>query len=80
MQLCGFSCTQRSLQKKGFYIRIVDILELLVFQTLIMQDHPLIGDLPEAFACFLEKILCHEKTRSRVWYRNLVRCQTIVQW
>ena len=44
------------------------------FQMLIGEDHLLIGDLPHAFACSLEEILCHEKT-SRVWCHDLVWCQ-----
>ena len=34
---------------------------LVVFQMLIGQDHLLIDDLPQAFVCTLEKILCHGK-------------------
>jgi len=58
---------------KDFYIRIVDTLELLIPQMLIGLDHPLISDLLKIFTCSLEKILYHEKVKSRVWCHDLVR-------
>jgi len=70
----------RILRNLIFYIQIVDTLELLIFQMLIGQDHPLIGDLPQAFACFLEEILCKKKEKSRVWCHNLVQSQSIMYW
>jgi len=42
---------------------------------LIGQNHSLIGDLPQAFACSLEEILYCGKVKSRVYCHDLVQSQ-----
>jgi len=70
-----FQVLKKKLWINGFFIWIVDTprvasfshSELLVSQMQIWQVVLLINDLPQAIVFSLKTILCHEKSRSRVW-------------
>jgi len=58
---------KKNSREKGFSIKIMDTPNLQTFHMQTGQDTLLIEDQTHDIMFFLEKTLCHEKVRSRVW-------------
>ena len=62
-----FEVPKKNSREKGFSIKIMDTPNLQTFHMQTGQDTLLIEDQTHDIMFFLEKTLCHEKVRSRVW-------------